>query len=808
MNGAGRAGHGTPSREKLLAEHPGLASQLEPCLSGIEFIHRAARPAADSPSRLGDFEIVGEVGRGGMGVVYEARQLSLKRKVALKVLRFAGVADRDAMERFQREAETVAQLHHTNIVPIFAIGEQQGVFYYAMQFIEGRSLAAVLDRSQKETTPLGIVDAARWTLQAAEALAHAHQRTVIHRDVKPSNLILDPAGQVWLTDFGLAKRMDDVNLSMTGALLGTPRYMSPEQASAAKLPVDQRSDIYSLGATLYELATGKPLFDADSPHGIITQILTTEPQPPRRLRTNLPRDLETIILKCLAKEASARYPTAQALVDDLRAFTEGRPIKARRVSLAERTVRWVQRRKKQVAIAAITAAATLIVAIVSIISFHSFAASRLAHFNVSVVPGEEHLKVEVLDESDQKPVATFTAPTQQPQEIPPGHYHVRLSKTGQLSETSQFDAAVGASYSTIAAISPRNLWETQLGYGDTAEVARLDGRDDVFLANQDGLRRLHGGTGQPIWQTSVASKDQPLVEKAFHGIQYHWPFFNLNELGLGRASPALVRPALDLDGDGTPDLIWASRSSAALLALSGKSGKLLWCHRSQASLPDNIHEKDVQSRGSTGANAGIIVGEPLVAEAGGKKIIAAISALSTEVIMVNGRGWVYGKPQTWLEGDRRRDSGRSLWRRQLDWIAQATTSDVLYSATIWKHEWPRHWRHCLRETGCSVSTCLLASRHGRIGNSRTKGRCPCDSPIFAATARWCSSCCGKHPFPLTPPTIAPIMVLGLAPNSALPPFPPSRSAALGAAIERRFQSLEPQFEQDPVRLGLAPACRP
>ena len=156
-----------------MAEHPGLASQLEPCLSGIEFIHRAARPAADAPSRLGDFEIVGEVGRGGMGVVYEARQLSLKRKVALKVLRFAGVADRDAMERFQREAETVAQLHHTNIVPIFAIGEQQGVFYYAMQFIEGRSLAAVLEQSQRAAAPLNLVEAARWALQAAEALAYA-----------------------------------------------------------------------------------------------------------------------------------------------------------------------------------------------------------------------------------------------------------------------------------------------------------------------------------------------------------------------------------------------------------------------------------------------------------------------------------------------------------------------------------------------------------------------------------------------------------------------------------------------------------
>ncbi len=402
--------------------------------------------------------------------------------------------------------------------------------------------------------------------------------------------------------------------------------MSPEQASAAKQPVDQRTDIYSLGATLYELATGRPLFEADSPHGIISQILTTEPPSPRKVRTGLPRDLETIILKCLAKEPQSRYATAQALADDLRAFCEGRPIKARRARLAERTVRWVQRRKKQVAIAAITAAATLAVAIVSLTSYHSFAASRLAHFNVDIGPGEEHLKVDVLDEAEQKPIATFTAPTQQSQEIPPGHYHVRLSKAGQLSETSRFEAAVGSSYSAVAAISWRNLWETHVGYGETAEVARFDGRDDIFLAGQDGLRRLDGGMGQAVWQISVAAKDQPLVEKAFHGILGHWPLFSLNELGLGRVSPALVRPALDLDGDGTPDLIWASRSSAALLAVSGKRGKVLWCHRCQAALPDNVREKNVQSRG--GPNNGTIVGEPLLAEAGGKKIIAAISALS------------------------------------------------------------------------------------------------------------------------------------------------------------------------------------
>ncbi len=271
-----------PDRIKLLADHPALAAQLEPCLAGIEFICQAARPAS-SPAQLGDFRILRELGRGGMGVVYEAEQLSLRRRVALKVLRFGAVADKDAVERFRREAETVAHLHHTNIVPIFAVGSEQGVSYYAMQYIEGGSLADAIaeksaaQRHNQATTPESYREIARWGLEAAEALAHAHQRGVIHRDVKPSNLLLDKDGRVWLSDFGLARRMDEITMTVSGMLMGTPRYIDPEQANAVKRPVDHRTDIYSLGATLYELITGQPVFASDTPDGVISQILTAEP---------------------------------------------------------------------------------------------------------------------------------------------------------------------------------------------------------------------------------------------------------------------------------------------------------------------------------------------------------------------------------------------------------------------------------------------------------------------------------------------------------------------------------------------------
>ena len=311
-------------REALVAAHPELAEQLEACLASLEFIHRAAHPSEGMPTQLGDFRIIREIGRGGMGVVYETEQISLKRPVALKILRFGAAPDPEAMQRFQREAETVAALHHTNIVPVFAIGAEHGVHYYAMQLIEGRSLREIVSSkcfmNSRTTSPFaalesasgseqlrepgpngncpspsapllkgargelldGVIDAnfalpstiAQWGLQAAEALAHAHQRGVVHRDIKPSNLILGTDGRIWLTDFGLAKRLDDVTLSLSGALLGTPRYMSPEQASAMHQPVDHRTDIYSLGATLYELVTGRPMFESQSPHVVIAQILS------------------------------------------------------------------------------------------------------------------------------------------------------------------------------------------------------------------------------------------------------------------------------------------------------------------------------------------------------------------------------------------------------------------------------------------------------------------------------------------------------------------------------------------------------
>jgi serine/threonine protein kinase len=242
-----------------------------------------------------------------MGVVYEAEQISLKRRVALKTLPPMW-ADPDARARFQREAETLARLHHTHIVPIYAFGDEAGVYYFAMEFIDGSNLAAVLKQEGEAGRKLDPKKIAHWGQQAAEALAHAHQRGIIHRDVKPSNLLIDLRGEVWLTDFGLARRSDEATFTIPGTLLGTLCYMSPEQAKTLNRAVDERSDVYSLGATLYELATERPVFAGDNPQTVIARIQEDEPEAPRRRRPDLPRDLETIMLKCLAKEPGQALP--------------------------------------------------------------------------------------------------------------------------------------------------------------------------------------------------------------------------------------------------------------------------------------------------------------------------------------------------------------------------------------------------------------------------------------------------------------------------------------------------------------------
>ena len=362
-----------PDRDALLAKHADLADELRMALTALDFISRASVECEEGSAdvrALGDFRIRREIGRGGMGVVYEAEQLSLGRKVALKVLAFAAVLDSRHLQRFKNEAQAAAHLHHTHIVPVYSVGSDRGVHYYAMQYIRGLTVAQMIDemrtREGRDGTAaaqgaassptLAAVTAgqdsrsagycrsvARLGIQAAEALDHAHRQGVVHRDVKPANLIIDAEGHLWITDFGLASFTNNPGLTMTGDMVGTIRYMSPEQALAKRAPIDHRTDTYSLGVTLYELLTLEVAFPGEEAHRVIQAIALNEPRSARGVNSAVPAELETILRKAMAKSPDERYETAQGLADDLRRFLEHKPIHAKRPGLVKRTQKWVRR---------------------------------------------------------------------------------------------------------------------------------------------------------------------------------------------------------------------------------------------------------------------------------------------------------------------------------------------------------------------------------------------------------------------------------------------------------------------------------
>jgi serine/threonine protein kinase/tetratricopeptide (TPR) repeat protein len=356
-----------PEISDYARRYPQIASVLPLVLPAVRMIHEMdpndAAPLAASTMTgpLGEFRLLREIGRGGMGVVYEAEQTSLGRRVALKVLAATPGTDAKQLARFQIEAQVAAALNHPHIVPIFAVGCDRGVHYYAMQLIEGRCLAKLLwdaeprpgkgatdgqrgdEGTQKSPrSPVSPQDAARLAMQAAEALEHAHGLGVLHRDIKPGNLLVDGRGHLWIADFGLARFQDAGNLTLSGDLLGTLRYMSPEQAAGGRI-LDPRTDIYSLGATLYELLTARPAFDGADRQELLRQISQVEPTPPRKLDSTIPPDLETIVAKAMAKEPCERYATARELALDLERFLTNRPILARRPGLGQHVARWSQR---------------------------------------------------------------------------------------------------------------------------------------------------------------------------------------------------------------------------------------------------------------------------------------------------------------------------------------------------------------------------------------------------------------------------------------------------------------------------------
>ncbi|MFI5454722.1 MAG: protein kinase [Isosphaerales bacterium] len=394
-----------PDRKELVTRHPDLAAELESFLADYDRVNRLAEPlrevaraaqaediggvgplgslaeqitagavASDSdPTQplnglshppaagariryFGDYELTGEIARGGMGIVYRARQISLNRPVALKMILAGKLASEADVQRFRNEAEAVANLDHPGIVPIHEVGLHEGLTYFSMKLIEGGSLAERLGEFTADPRA-----AAKLLAAAARAVHHAHQRGVLHRDLKPSNILVDRQGQPHVSDFGLAKRVEaDPELTQSGAILGSPPYIAPEQTTGRRGAITVATDVYGLGAVLYAMLAGRPPFRADSVQETIEQVRQREPEPPSGFNHRVDRDLQTICLKCLSKDPQRRFGSAQELVEDLERWLRGEPIAARPVTRAERGWRWCRRNPVVALLTGLVAALVLV----------------------------------------------------------------------------------------------------------------------------------------------------------------------------------------------------------------------------------------------------------------------------------------------------------------------------------------------------------------------------------------------------------------------------------------------------------------
>jgi outer membrane protein assembly factor BamB/tRNA A-37 threonylcarbamoyl transferase component Bud32 len=606
-----------PDRTALLARHPDLAADLELFFRDHDHMRRAAAPPTDprdvptlgagepTPAGFvprmvpyfGDYELLREVARGGMGVVYKARQVSLDRIVAVKMILAGQLASEQDVQRFRAEAQTAAGLRHPNIVAIHEVGEHEGQHYFSMDFVEGESLADRLADG-----PLPPLQAARYVETVARAIEYAHQRGVLHRDLKPANILLDRDDQPRVTDFGLARQADrDRGLTATGAVLGTPSYMPPEQASGRRDRVGPASDVYSLGAVLYELVTGRPPFRAATALDTLLQVLDAEPAPPRLLNPAVGRDLETVILKCLAKEPERRYASAAALADDLKAFQEGRPVRARRPGRIERAVRWARRNRSPVALGLISALLTALAIFGAFVGWGAYDEARSGTITLTT-PDDRYYVAEIVDEDDRRVLPTFTVPTEQPVALPEGRYRVRLSGLGFLSETSQLDVQRGRPATYTVGLAARRLWEP-LEMPGRFKLVQIDGHTDIFTHVEGRLRRTSGATGKELWTRGMTAKEQPtLPQPGPDGIDQTRYLQQIRHV---------VPVGPDLDGDGHGDLVLGFDVLPDLLAVSGKDGSVLWWHRNRPA-PPGVAPGEVQYSGEN-----FVAGEPLCLDVDG-----------------------------------------------------------------------------------------------------------------------------------------------------------------------------------------------
>jgi outer membrane protein assembly factor BamB len=515
----------------------------------------------------------------------------LKRDVALKMILAGNFASEEELTRFQSEAKAAGNLDHPNIVPIYEIGEHDGHHYFSMKLVTGGDLRDVISTSHVQSGTKHQKQSTKNQRQIAELMAtvaravhHAHQRGVLHRDLKPGNILLDEDGQPHITDFGLAKQFEsDSDLTRTGAVMGTPSYMSPEQARGEKT-LTTAADVYSLGAVLYELLTGVPPFQKETTMATQLAVLNDNLEAPRKRNSTIAKDLETICLHCLHRDYRHRYQSAGELADELDRFLNSQLIVASRPGPVKRGLWALWRRRRALLMLAVGAVATGFL----IVMQQFYSESRQGA--LSVWSADIGVKAEVLDQADQQVILPFPLPNKEPEAIAPGSYILRVDGPGLLHSRIPFEIGHGELRKLIVSLSGQQCWApVELGRDSDYTVEHLEDRADLLIATKDKFVRIDGRSLTPIWQIDFTPVDGEATSPA-HSAMRRLLGYLAGEDDKEYKSARIMQPAPDLDDDGVSEVVVIPKQAEdGILVLSGRNGEFMWHWK--AELPERPKTK-------------------------------------------------------------------------------------------------------------------------------------------------------------------------------------------------------------------------